>query len=85
MIAITVGFYGYFVSFSIVNVVERQEIEKGLTELNSKVLALESEYVKAKNLVTVDQAKSDGFVAVNSPKFVNLDDRNTSGLSLNLR
>lgn len=84
VICFSVFSYGYFVRTTIVNIVVRQNMEKELSLLSSKVLALESEYVKAKNNVTLETAENYGFVAVASQKFItkaNID----SGLSVNIR
>jgi len=40
--------YGYCVRGAIVNIVARESMEKDLSTLNSKVLDLESKYIKAK-------------------------------------
>ncbi len=77
--------YGHFVYGSIVNVVERQEAEKSIAELSSKVLALETEYVKLKGTVTAEVAHDNGFVAILSPKFINIKTDTETGLSLNLQ
>lgn len=76
--------YGYLVRSAIVNIVSRQTIEKSILALSSEVLSLESEYVKAKNNVTLDSAKNLGFVTVSSQKFVTKTS-NTLGLSVNIR
>jgi hypothetical protein len=77
--------YGYMVRASIVNIVERQDMEKEVASLGSRVLMLESEYVKVKNNVTLDSARALGFVAVSSQKFVDSKGTKTAGLSVNLR
>jgi hypothetical protein len=77
--------YGYMVRAAIVNIVTRQDIEKEVAVLSSKVLKLESEYVKAKNNVTLDSAHDLGFIAVSSQKFVDNKNTKTVGLSVNLR
>jgi hypothetical protein len=73
--------YGYLVRGAIVNIVARQNIESEVSVLNSKVLDLESEYIKAKNNITPELATSLGFVAVSNQKFVTKDVK-TPGLSL---
>ena len=73
--------YGYCVRGAILSVVNRQNIESQLSSLNSKVLSLESEYIKAKNEITLEKAYSMGFVSVTEQKFVTRDVR-TQGLSL---
>ena len=53
-----------------VNVVSEQNMQKEIVDLNTKVLALESDYVKAKNEITIEKAKNLGFIATNGQKFV---------------
>lgn len=62
--------YGYLVRGTIVNIVARQNMEDNLSALNSKVLALESEYIKAKNSVTEEMAYNLGFIPSLNQKFV---------------
>ena len=73
--------YGYLVRGTIVNIVARQNVESELSFLNSKVINLESEYLKVKNGITLETANGLGFVAVSGQKFVT---KNTEkpGLSL---
>jgi hypothetical protein len=75
--------YVYFVRGAIVNIVERQNMEKTLATLTSQVSDLESQYIIAKNSVTPELAKSLGFVAVSdsNQKFV-VRDTKVSGLSV---
>ena len=73
--------YGYFVRGAIVNIVARQNMETQISTLNSKVLDLESTYIKAKNSITPELAQSLGFVALTNQKFVT---KNTNDLGLSL-
>jgi len=73
--------YGYFIREMTVNVVTRVAMESELSSLNSKVSNLESEYIKARNNITLEKAQSMGFVTVVNQKFVNKDVKNP-GLSL---
>ncbi len=77
--------YGYMVRSAIVNVVERENIERQIQTLNSRVLELEDSYVKIKNKVTLESAHGDGFVSVNSPIFVSASANTSAGLSVNIR
>jgi hypothetical protein len=72
--------YGYCVRGTIVNIVERQNIENEISVLNSKINDLESEYIKAKNNITPELATSLGFVSVSTHKFVTKSVKNP-GLS----
>lgn len=73
--------YGYLVQGAIVNIVDRQSMEGKLSALNSKVLNLESEYIKAKNNITLEKAYSLGYIAVSDQKFA-IRSVSTPGLSL---
>jgi len=73
--------YGYLVRGVTVNIVERQAMESELSFLNTRVLDLESEYIKVKNDITPELAYNIGFVTVSSQKFVTKDTKNP-GLSL---
>lgn len=84
MICFCVFSYGYFVRTTIVNIVTRQTMEKELSLLSSKVLNLESEYVKIKNTVTLEQAQNSGFVSSLNQKFVTKTNTG-SGFSVNIR
>jgi len=73
--------YGYCVRGAIVNVVERQNMENELSMLNTKVIDLESQYIKAKSNITPELARELGFVSISQTKFV-IKNVNTPGLSL---
>ncbi|OHA47237.1 MAG: hypothetical protein A2541_01835 [Candidatus Taylorbacteria bacterium RIFOXYD2_FULL_36_9] len=73
--------YGYFVRGAIVNIVTRQTMESDLASLNSRVLDLESQYLKVKNNITPELAQNLGFVTATNQKFVTKNTQ-TSGLSL---
>ncbi|MFC1720858.1 hypothetical protein ACFL0K_01245 [Patescibacteria group bacterium] len=61
--------YSYFINASVLNIVERKEIEKKLVETNSYVSALESEYFKQIGGVNLDLAFSLGFEEVSNSNF----------------
>ncbi len=77
--------YGYMVRAAIVNIVTRQDMEKEVVTLSSKVLSLESEYHKIKNKVTLDSAMDMGFVSSPAHKFVGLNDIKPKALSVSVR
>jgi hypothetical protein len=85
LIFLSVISYGYFVRLAVVNIVDRQEMEKEIAVTRSKVLELESEYVKAKSEVTEEIARGRGFVLASSRKFIDKNNKDLPGLSLNLR
>jgi hypothetical protein len=74
--------YGYCVRGAIVNIVNRQNMETELTSLSSRVISLESDYIKAKNEVTEEFAYQLGFISPEAnQKFVI---RGTEALGLSL-
>jgi len=64
--------YGYLIRDTILNIVARQNFETELSALSSKIISLETQYIKAKNAVTLESAQDMGFVAVSAPKYVTL-------------
>ena len=64
------GSYIYFVNGAIINVVERQKIEKEITSINSRINDLESSYISLNNKINLDLAHSLGFVKVAKEKYV---------------
>lgn len=64
------GFYIYFVNGAIINVVERQKIEKEISSINSRISDLESSYISLNNKISLDYAFSAGFVKVAKEKYV---------------
>jgi len=71
--AIFIIFYGYFLNSAMMNAVSRQNMEKEITILSSNVNTMEFQYLNLKNSVTLDLAKTKGFVAVSSDKFAVID------------
>jgi len=74
--------YIYLVQGAIVNIVARQNMETELSALNSKVVDLETQYMKAKKTITPELAQGLGFVVVSNQKFVTRNTTNDSGLSV---
>lgn len=62
--------YGYFVSKTVFNVVERQKTQTQLLALRAKVGAMETQRVGLKNGVTVELAHSLGFKEVATPQYI---------------
>jgi len=62
-VLVTAGLYIYFVSISVVNVVQREGVDQEIAGLYSRVGELEAEYIKLSYDITRDEAKSLGFVA----------------------
>ncbi len=76
--------YSYLLLSSIINVVDRQTVEKSITELDSKVLTLESEYVRVKNSITFDPTNNHGFIALTETKYLDQTPK-ADNVAVNLR
>lgn len=70
MIFILLGFYGYFISKSIINVIVREEINNDIVRIGSAISELEFEYIAHKNTINKEFAISAGFKNIASKKFV---------------
>lgn len=79
--AVSIGVYMYFVSASIVNVVVREETEQRVQETRSAIGALEREYLKVRQDITLAHAESAGFVAVSQKTYATKT--HMAGVSLN--
>ena len=53
-------FYAYFVNQTILNIVERENIEEEIVMLNSKISELEFDYIALKNKIYVAQPTLPG-------------------------
>ncbi len=62
--------YMYFLNRTVVNAVERQNIEKEITLINSRTSDLEESYLSLKNKMNIDYALSKGFIKVSNEKYV---------------
>lgn len=54
--------YVYFMNKTVMNVVERENIEKKIAEQASDIAEIEFAYIAAKNTVTLERAHEIGFV-----------------------
>jgi hypothetical protein len=70
IIFILLGFYGYFISKSIVNVIVREEINNDVVVVSSAISELEFEYIAHKNIINKEYAKAAGFKDLAEKKFV---------------
>lgn len=75
------GLYLYSVNRTIVNIVERQNIEKQIALINSELGNMEASYLGLKNKINFDYALSKGFVKVSNEKYVS---RKTFGANLSV-
>lgn len=74
--------YAYLVNQTILNIVERENLEGDIITLNSNISELEFDYISLKNDINLDYAHSIGFVNVGKVKFAS---RKLPGQTLTLR
>ena len=67
--------YIYAINITARNIAERQNLEKGIADISSKLDSLEFSYVEARNNVTLEMAYARGFKEEKSPLFVSRDNR----------
>ncbi|MBL7045091.1 MAG: hypothetical protein ISR98_00615 [Parcubacteria group bacterium] len=70
LVFILLGFYGYFISKSIVNVIVREEINNDVVAVSSAISELEFEYIAHKNTINKEYAKAVGFKNISTKTFV---------------
>lgn len=76
--------YGFLLVSIMTNGVAKQNMEHEMISLGSGVNSLEFDYLNLKNSITIDLAKSRGFVSVASDKFAVIDSAKTNlSLSIN--
>jgi len=75
--------YGYLVNTTILNAVAKQNMQSEMISLNSNLNTLEFQYLNLKNKITIDYAKSLGFVAVSYDKFAQISSSESKSLSIN--
>ena len=75
-------FYTYLVNQTVLNIVERENIQDEITTLNSKISELEFRYIALKNNINLEYAHSLGFVNVKNVKFASRK-LSGNGLSIN--
>ena len=78
-ILIVSGLYIYFISISVVNVVQREEVGQQMAGLYSRVSELEAEYIKLSYGITREEALSLGFI---EPKNLSYASRKAFALQL---
>ncbi|MFQ5661913.1 MAG: hypothetical protein ACE5F2_01525 [Candidatus Paceibacteria bacterium] len=80
-----VGFYGYFISKSIINVIVREEISGDVAAVNSSISELEARYLEHKDAIRIEFAKSAGFEELAEKKFVARKSLARNSTTLNLK
>ena len=83
-ILILAGFYGYFISKSIINVIVREEISGDVVAVNGAISELEAEYIAHKNAIGIEFAISAGFKNLAEKKFVARKSLAQNSITLNL-
>jgi len=83
-IFILVGFYGYFISKSIINVIVREEINGDVAAVNSTISELEAKYITHKDAIGIEFARSAGFKNLAEKKFVTRKSLAKNSVTLNL-
>lgn len=78
-----IGFYGYFISKSIVNVIVREEIGKDAIAINSEISELESRYIALKDVINIEFAKQAGFENLSNKHFVTRKSFAKNNIALN--
>ena len=68
-----VASYGFLLNSTMMNAVSKQTMEKEMVSLGSEVNSMEFQYLNIKNGITLELAKSKGFVAVSGDKFATVD------------
>jgi len=77
-------FYGFLVNRTIVNAVYKQQMEKDIISLNSKVNSMDFQYLEMKNNITDELALSKGFINTPGTNFAFvLDVKTALSLSIN--
>ena len=75
-------FYALFVNQTVMNIVERQSIEKEMAALESRVGNLEFEFIAKKNEINLDYAYAQGFEDILDTRYIA---RGDDGSRLTLR
>lgn len=70
--------YAYFVNSTVMNVVERGNVEDKIASVNTRVSELEFEYINSKNRITFDLAESVGFVEKKNVNYISSKVSDTS-------
>ena len=69
-LVVLAALYVYFLSVSIVHVVMRQETVQEIKEQQSRIAALEREYIAAQHTLSASVASLEGYTAVNEKVFI---------------
>lgn len=72
--------YIYAINAIAHNIAIRENLEREVTEISTKLSALEFEHIEKRNAITMETAQSLGFIEAKSPLYVS---RTPSSLTLN--
>lgn len=67
---VLIALYGYFLSTTVINTLERANITKQISTLNQQIGNLEFKYISAKDSINIDSALAMGYKVVKDPKFI---------------
>ncbi len=70
------GLYFYFLSVSVIHVVINEELSEEVNKVQGEIAELEAVYMEKQHSLSIDLAKSHGYVATNKKIFI--DRSNTS-------
>lgn len=83
-IFILVGFYGYFISKSIINVIVREEISGDVAAVNGTISELEAKYIAHKDVIGIEFARQAGYKNLAEKKFVTRKSLAKNSVTLNI-
>lgn len=75
--------YGYLLNNTFMSAIKRQDLEKKIVSLNSKINSIEADYLEAKKSITLDLAISKGYILTKNQKYVSVAPV-SSGLSMSI-
>ncbi|MDP3996737.1 MAG: hypothetical protein Q8P86_03535 [bacterium] len=68
-LGLSLAFYAYFISMTVFNIVERKSAKVAISELNSELAFLETEYMELNSSLTMSLVLEQGFREVNDVKY----------------
>lgn len=74
VLALLAVVYMYCVSATVMHVVERKEMTRAISDLNSQVSQLEAEYIAAQHNISAQVASQSGFVETTEKIFIERTD-----------
>jgi len=84
LLLVIFSLYVYLVSYSVVHVVIRKEIQQEINKLQTDVSNLEAEYITAQHLVSSEIASLEGYIEIEEKIFINRNNDSKLVLSTNI-